>query len=306
VRETSKTTETQRHRDKIYFGRAYLLFAALLLMFAGIEDQIQQEMQKFGATSVGIYYENFAGKIFAYNADKVFHAASTMKVPVMMEVFRQVESGSLKLDQPVLVKNEFRSIVDGSAYALSPADDSDTELYKKVGTSMLLRELLERMINRSSNLATNLIIQLVDAKNVMDLMSTIGAKDMTVLRGVEDEKAYEAGKNNTTSARALAICLKAIQTSDLYSEASRDQMFEILHSQQFRSGIPTGLQEKETGLVIGNKDGWITEISHDSAIIKDKSGHVAYMVILTEGVKEDQDVKGKQLVAALAHFLWNF
>ena len=304
MKSRKKTTETLRHREKISFS-ASILLAALLLIFAGVEDRIEKEMQKFGATSVGIYYEDFAGKIFVYNADKVFHAASTMKVPVMMEVFRQVEAGRLKLDQPVLVKNEFRSIVDGSAYALSAADDSDTDLYKQTGTMLSLRQLLERMINRSSNLATNLIIQLVDAKNVMALMSKIGAKDITVLRGVEDEKAYEAGKNNTTSARALATCLKAIQTSDLFSKASRDQMFEILRSQQFRSGIPTGLNEKEAGLLIGNKDGWITEISHDSAIIKDKTGRVAYMVILTEGVKEEQDVKGKQLVASLAHLLWH-
>lgn len=284
--------------------RLLIVLLTLPLFFAVIQDRIQQEIHRFGATSVGIYYEDFSGKVFEYNADHVYHAASTMKVPVMMEVFRQVEAGKLTLDQPVLVKNEFRSIVDGSAYSLSAADDSDADLYSKTGTTMPLEQLLERMINRSSNLATNLIIQLVDAKNVMDLMRAIGAKNITVLRGVEDEKAYEAGKNNTTSARALAICLKAIETSNIFSDSDRKRMFEILHSQHFRAGIPTGLNEKQSGLLIGNKDGWITEISHDAAIIKDASGHNAYMVILTEGVKEDQDVKGKQLVAAIARTIW--
>src|SRR5439155_17076563 len=158
-----------------------------------------QKMKEYGAQSVGIYFEDFKGKVFTYNADQSFHAASTMKAPVMMEVFRQVENGKLKLDQSVLVKNEFKSIIDGSPYQLSKDDDSDAELYSHVGQSLPLNELMQRMINQSSNLANNLIIQIVGPEKVMELMHEIGADDMHVLRGVEDQKAYDAGKNNTTS-----------------------------------------------------------------------------------------------------------
>src|SRR5439155_1541396 len=118
-----------------------------------------QKMKEYGAQSVGIYFEDFKGKVFTYNADQSFHAASTMKAPVMMEVFRQVEHGKLKLDQSVLVKNEFKSIIDGSPYQLSKDDDSDAELYSHVGQILPLNELMQRMINHSSNHANNLIIQ---------------------------------------------------------------------------------------------------------------------------------------------------
>ena len=175
-----------------------------------LETKIAQRIKEFGAESVGIYYEDYNGKTFTYNADAIYHAASTMKVPVMMEVFQiKLESGKLKLDQPVVVKNEFVSIIDGSLYSLTVEEDSDTEIYTKIGQTLSLRELVQRMINQSSNLSTNIVIQLVSAKNVMELMNSIGATEMTVLRGVEDNKAYEAGRNNTTSARALAICLNA-------------------------------------------------------------------------------------------------
>jgi beta-lactamase class A len=306
-----KTTEILRHRRKpklLNFIIPVSLCLCGYLVFAVAEtptdlvSKIPERIKEYGAKSVGIYFESSDEKTFTYNENQVYHAASTMKVPVMMEVFRQVESGELKLDQPVKIENKFSSIMDGSPYSLTKEDDSDTEIYGLIGQTLPLQKLLERMINRSSNLAANTIIKLVSAKNVMVLMNEIGAKDMTVLRGVEDDKAYEAGKNNTTSARALALCMKAIMDPKLFHEESRKNMLQILESQHFREGIPTGIERLEKGLRIANKDGWITEINHDSAIILEKDGRYSVMVILTEGVKEDKD--GEKLVAALAADLW--
>lgn len=262
--------------------------------------QIASRMSEFGATDVAVYWES-NGKTFTYESDKVFHAASTMKVAVMMEIFHQVDQGKIKLDQPVTVKNEFASIVDGSPFSLSADDDSDQEIYKRIGQTLTLRELVQRMINHSSNLATDIVIEIADPKNVMALMKKVGADGMTVLRGVEDNKAYDAGKNNTTSARALAICLEAIQHSDLFSETSRKQMFDILLSQTSKS-IGKGIHADERGLKVASKDGWITEIHHDAAIIQEPNGKNTILVILTRGVKEE--TQGEKLVETLAADIW--
>lgn len=280
-----------------------------VLMYAGIEaaddrlvNKISDRIKEFGAESVAIYYEGFDGNIFTHQPDEAYHAASTMKVPVMMEVFRQVEQGKLKLDQGIRVENRFASIIDGSPYSLTKEDDSDTKIYQMIGKTLELRELVERMINQSSNLSTNIVIQLVSAKKVMDLMNEIGARDMTVLRGVEDIKAYEAGRNNTTSARALATCLKSILDPKRYQPSSRQAMLDILLSQHFREGIPAGINQIDPGLKIASKDGWITEINHDSAIIQDANGRSAILVILTKGVKEEKT--GEKLIATLAGDIW--
>lgn len=259
--------------------------------------------EKYGAESIGIYFEQPDGKVFERNADEVFHAASTMKVPVMMEVFKQIEAGKLNLDQKVTVKNQFSSIIDGSPYSLTQEDDSDTDLYKEIGKQLLLKNLVDRMINSSSNLATNIIIEMVKAENVQKLMKEIGAKDMTVLRGVEDIKAFEAGKNNRTSARSLAICYKAILDPKLFKDTSRNAMIEILRSQHSQDGIGAGVKAKERGLKVASKDGWITEINHDSGIIEDENGKQWIMVIMTRGVKEEKD--GWKLIAELANEVWN-
>ncbi len=259
--------------------------------------------QQYGAQSIGIYFQRPNGSVFEHNADEVFHAASTMKVPVMMEAFRQHEKGQLNFDAPITIKNEFASIVDGSPYSLTAEEDSDKEIYKWIGKKMTLRDLIDRMINQSSNLATNIVISIVKPANVQKLMAEIGAKDMLVLRGVEDLKAYEAGKNNRTSARALGLCYKAILNPKLFTDNSRNQMIDILRSQTSLAGIYAGLHAKENGLKVASKDGWITEINHDSAIVENKNGDRWIMVIMTRGVKEEKD--GYKLIADLANELWN-
>lgn len=114
------------------------------------------------------------------------HAASTMKTPVMIEVVRQSVQGRFSLDDSLEVRNEFKSIVDGSPYTLDLGDDSDDSMYKRIGGRASIRELIHEMITVSSNLATNILIQLVGAGNVTATMRTLGALDIEVLRGVED------------------------------------------------------------------------------------------------------------------------
>ena len=77
------------------------------------------------------------------------HAASTMKVPVMMELFRRRAAGELAMDLGMVLRNVFTSIADGQTYSLTAGDDSDPALYERVGGEVAVSELMERMITRS-------------------------------------------------------------------------------------------------------------------------------------------------------------
>src|SRR5262249_42928928 len=143
-------------------------------------------------------------------ADDTFHAASTMKVPVLIELFHQVRERKVKLDDSLVVKNEFHSIVDGSPYKLDPTDDSEADLYKAEGQTRTYSQLAELMITVSSNFATNLLVEKLGVENIRATVHSLGADGMNVLRGVEDGKAYQKGMNNTTTARGLAILMTAI------------------------------------------------------------------------------------------------
>lgn len=223
------------------------------------------------------------GDSLLIDAHAPMHAASTMKVPVMLELFRRAEAGELSLDDPVPVRNEFRSIADGSPYALSSADDSDAELYARVGESLPLRGLMERMITRSSNLATNLLIERADPRRIAATLAEIGASEMRVLRGVEDTPAFERGMNNTTTAYGLMKVLEGIAAGKAVSPASTEAMLRILEGQDFREMIPAGLPP---GTRVGNKTGWITGIHHDGAIVYPPGRRPYVLVVLTRGYRD--------------------
>ena len=229
-----------------------------------------------------------SGETLLRNERERFHAASTMKVPVMLAVFEAVTRGELRLDQPVRVENDFVSIVDGSHYALESGEDSDRTLYDLVGTDVALEELVRRMIVRSSNLATNLVIQLVNAPRVMALMKSIGANDIEVLRGVEDDKAYHAGRNNTTTAYDLMLVLKALAEGRVISPEASKQMVDILMAQEFNDGIPAGVTP---GARVAHKTGSITAISHDAAIVFNPDGSRYVLVVLTRGFADGDEAQ---------------
>jgi len=232
------------------------------------------------------------------DADKVFHAASTMKIPIMIELFRQAEAGTLSLDEPLPVRNEFHSIVDGSVYQLSVDDDSDADVYKAVGKTMTLRQLCEVMITVSSNFAANLLIERVGAANVRTTVDRLGASGMVVLRGVEDQKAFDKGLNNTTTAAALAVLMEKLAKGEAVGRKADAEMVAILKRQKFHDAIPSGVPD---GVEVAHKTGNITKIHHDAAIVYGPRPYV--LVVLVRGIQE-QTVSGP-LMASISREIWD-
>lgn len=222
-----------------------------------------------------------------------FHAASTMKVPVMIELFRQAQAGGLSLDQKIPVVNRFRSIVDGSPYSLSAGDDSEADLYKTDGQVRSYRELCELMITVSSNFATNVLIEKLGVEKIRATVAALGAQGMDVRRGVEDNLAFRAGQNNTTTANALLVLLEALAKGRAVSENASREMLDILARQKFNEGIPAGLPP---GTAVAHKTGSITKIQHDAGIVYSPRPYV--LVVLVRGLEDEN--KGHALIASIA------
>ncbi len=239
-----------------------------------------------------------AGREILIEADTVFHAASTMKVPVMIELFRQAESGGLSLDDPLPIRNEFHSIIDGSVYQLDVSDDSDEKVYNAVGRTLTLRELCEAMITVSSNFATNLLIEKLGVENIRRTVTRLGADGMQVLRGVEDSKAFAAGKSNTTTARGLLVLLTKIARGEAVSPAADAAMAEVLKRQKFNDAIPAGLPKE---IAVGHKTGSITKIHHDAGIVYGPQPYV--LVVLVRGIEDPK--KSAALIAEISRAVWD-
>lgn len=237
----------------------------------------------------------------AINADTVFHAASTMKVPVLIDLMREMDAGRLQREQSMLLVNTYHSIIDGTPYSLQTADDSDSMVFKRVGEFVPLTWLAERMITHSSNLATNALIALLDPARITATMRAFGARDIQVLRGVEDNVAYRAGRNNVTTANDLAAILSALERGETASEASTAYMRNTLLQQVFNDQIPAGLPP---GTPVAHKTGSITATLHDAAIVYPPGRAPFVMVVLTRGIPESK--VAEQLTADLARIAWQW
>ncbi len=253
-----------------------------------------------GATVAVYFAEVGGGKMIAINPDSVFHAASTMKVPVMIEYFRGIDARRITRDQSLLLGTTSKSIVDGSSYQLDAGVDSDSSVFARVGQQVPLRWLVERMIVRSSNLATNTLIEVLDAKKVDATARSLGTTNMKVLRGVEDGKAFQAGLNNQTSARDLALLLEAIESGKAASKQSCRAMIEILAAQEFNDEVPAGLP---AGTRVAHKTGWITGVTHDAALVYPPGRKPYVLVVLTKGIP-DRPVAQK-LIADISRLVWD-
>jgi len=276
-----------------------------LLVLAGparAVDSARAEIERLIAASgadVAVAFRTLDGHHeLLLQPDASFHAASTMKVPVMIELFRQAKAGTLRLTDQVPIVNEFHSIVDGSPFSLDPAEDSDHDMYARVGSRMSYRDLCDAMITVSSNLATNLLIERLGAANIQQTVDRLDAGGMRVLRGVEDTKAFEKKLNNTTSARALLTLMWMIAKGETVDRQSSDEMIAVLKRQQFHDRIPAGLP---SGIEVAHKTGEITRIQHDAAIVYAPRPFV--LVILIRGL--DDAHKGAALAAAITRVLFD-
>jgi beta-lactamase class A len=236
---------------------------------------------------VAVAYRDLGdGTAVSVAGDLVVHAASTMKVPVMIEAFRRAERGELDLDGGLVLRNEFRSVVDGSPFALDPAEDSDPELYGRLGERVPVLELVRRMIVRSSNLATNALIDVLGADRVQATIEALGVTRMQVRRGVEDDLAFRAGIINTATADDLATLLVAIAGDRAASPASCSAMRGILEAQELDELIPAGLPP---GTRVAHKTGSITAVQHDAAIVYPDGLPPFVLVVLTRGFQDEAE-----------------
>jgi len=247
-----------------------------------LRDKIEARVDRTpGAEAAVAYMDLHTGDTLFLNADTAFHAASTMKVPVMIEIFGSAQAGRIAMGQGIMLVNQFASIVDGSRYSLDQDADGDTTLYRRLGQRVPIDTLLRLMIIRSSNLATNTLVALVGAPEVTTAMRRMGAERIQVLRGVEDGKAFDRGLVNTTSARDMAVILRAIEEGRGITPSDRQQMIDILLAQEFNQKIPAGVPR---GTRVAHKTGEITSHSHDAAIVYPSSRRPYILVILTRGV----------------------
>jgi beta-lactamase class A len=284
-----------------------VLVASFALLFScqSKKDKLEGAIETILSRQEGNFAVAFrdlaTGEELLVNEHESFHAASTMKTPVMIEVYKQAAEGKFLLTDSIVIKNEFKSIVDGSPYGLTKADDSEPEIYKKLGQKSSIMDLMYGMITASSNLATNILIELVDAKKVTQTMRDFGAKDIQILRGVEDQKAYDNGLSNSVTAYDLMLIFEKIAKGEAVDKKSSQAMIDILLDQKFNDIIPAKLPKD---VRVSHKTGWIKGLHHDSGIVFLPSGKSYILILLSKNLNDE--AKGIDAMADVSKLIYEY
>jgi beta-lactamase class A len=244
---------------------------------------LQAVKRKHALERLGIaLYDSETRMQWSYNGDAYFHAASTMKLAVLVGVFRQVFRKELELEAPVHVRNRFASLIDGEAFTLDLEHDASPEVVAQLGRTMSVEDLAYQMITTSSNFATNLLIDVVTVGVIRKSLEELRVEGIEVLRGVDDHKAFAAGKNNMVTADGLLKLLRLISDGRVYSPEISGQLLEILLDQRHKSGIPAGLPG---GAHVAHKTGNISTVDHDAGIVYIGKRRPYAVVILTQSAE---------------------
>ncbi|HEX2206347.1 MAG TPA: serine hydrolase [Longimicrobium sp.] len=237
--------------------------------------------ERNGARSVAVAFHDYETRTaWSYRGDEWFHAASTIKVPVLVGVFGAIREGDLALNARVHVRNRFISVADDSSYRVASGRDANSEVHQHIGKTMKVHELAHHMITTSSNLATNLLIEVVGIEEIRRTLKELNLDDgVEFRRGVEDERAYEAGINNRCTADGMLRVLRVIEEGRAFTAEASEKMLEILHAQEFRSGIPAGLPDEAR---VANKTGEISTVAHDAGIVYLPRRKPYALVVLSE------------------------
>jgi beta-lactamase class A len=233
-----------------------------------------------GAQSLAVaVYDTETHTSFRRHADRWFHAASTIKVAILLGVFASIHHGWLLAHSRLHVRNRFLSAVDGQPFRVLADRDSNSEVHEAVGKMMRISDLALHMIATSSNLATNLLLDLVGLSTVQRALDELGVDGIDIRRGVEDERAFEHGINNRVTGDGLVQLLRLIAEERAFSPELSREMLGILHRQEFRNGIPARLP---AAVRVAHKTGEISTVAHDAGVVYPPGRRPYVIAVLTE------------------------
>ncbi len=250
-----------------------------------LRNRVLRIAREAGAEAVAVAYHDYETRTeWSYNGDAWFHAASTMKVPVLIALYACMAEGRLQPESRVHVRNRFLSVADGEPFRIEAGRDANSEVHARIGRTMRVRELARHMIVTSSNLATNVLVDLIGLEEIRRILRELGLEDgIQIHRGVEDERAFQQGISNRATAHGLLRALRLIEERTALPVDASEDMLEILHGQEFNSGIPAGLPETAR---VAHKTGEISTVAHDAGLIYLPDRQPYVLVVLTSWEKE--------------------
>lgn len=231
-----------------------------------------------GGGSVGVTLVGPNGDTFTHNADRKYGAASTVKIPLMVEIFRQIDRGERSLDDPYTLVDADRAA--GSGVIL--------ELH--TGITLTLNDLIYLMMAISDNTATNILIDYAGMDNVTATMRELGMTQSLLGRKMKGRPAEEGEQENWATPGDYARLMQALLANQVASADSCAKMVAMLEKQQNTRRISRYLPESDK-IRWGSKTGSVRGVTNDVGFVTTDAGTLI-VSIYCEGLA-DQHVGEK-------------
>jgi beta-lactamase class A len=270
-----------------------------------IVDDIAGEV---GARRLAVaFYDWDSATAWSLRGGEWFHAASTIKLAILLGLVRAVGEGRLDWDDWLHVRNRFASRLDAEPFRVARERDADGVVHAEIGKLMKVRDLAERMIVASSNLATNLLLDLLGVRESQQALAALGVEGVELARGVEDIRSFEAGIYNRVTADGMLGMLRLLVEPSPMSGDGRSLVLDLLARQELTGAIGLGLPEAVRGRAkVAHKTGEIATAAHDAGLVFLPDRRPLALVVLSEwpaGSDSRQAALGKVVGEVFGHLV---
>lgn len=241
-------------------------------------DQLKQSVfsELAGCKGRASLFMEIEGTVIEFNSQEVYPSASLIKIAILYEALRQIDSGTIRAEGEVII-SELDKIGDTGVLQALP----NVKSYSII-------DLLTLMVIVSDNSATNLMINLLGMDSINKTIRSLSMKNTILQRKMLDFQSIKSGRDNLTTAADIVACLKAGVTGTALTKDSKDLFHSILEQQQFRDKLPVFLCEDL--MTAGNKTGELPGIEHDCAVITYGKSR-AFVAVLIDGLAEPETGK---------------
>jgi beta-lactamase class A len=253
---------------------------------AALKSQVEALMARYNFLKTGMFFLDLdTGNYLDISGDRVFPAASTIKLPILFAFFQDLEAGKVRMDETLVMRDDL--IASGSG----EMQDSP------VGSKYSVRETVNKMITISDNTATNMIIdRLGGIAKVNQHFRSWGLKD-TVLRNW----LGDFSGTNTTSSKDMVRLLALVIDNKLVSSSNREQALDILRRTVTRTLLPAGIG---SGADIAHKTGDIGFLIGDAGLIKMPNGKRYLAGIYVK--RPYNDVRGRDFIRQVSSLVYKY
>ena len=250
-----------------------------------LKSQIQTLAAKYDYLSPGMFFmEVETGNYLDINGEKSFPAASTIKLPILMALFQAVDAGKVRMNETLTVRRDL--ITGGSG-----------ELQNSPGAKLSVLQTATKMIAISDNTGTNMIIDRLGGKAVLNRQfKNWGLRKTVINRLLGDFKG-----TNTTSPADLVRLSALLAKRQLITEASRSKVLDILNQTENRKLLPAGLGK---GAAIAHKTGTLGRLIGDAGIIEMPNGKLYLAGIFVK--RSFNDLRARDFVQAVSRLTYKY